>query len=86
MLLENAPVHDHFNPCGPSTFGCAFMNDALLHPDHFRFPPDRSVNDLDLLGVALMVKPFMLAGKAAASDAAVTEGRSCWQSRRLCFV
>ena len=61
-------------------------------------PGDRSVNDLDLLGVALMVKPFMLAGKAAASDAvwhlnrngkaskAVTEGRSCWQSRRLCFV
>jgi hypothetical protein len=45
-----------------------------------------------------MVKPFMLAGKSAASDAvwhlnrngkaskAVTEGRSCWQSRRLCFV
>ena len=66
---------------------------------HRLIPPgDRSVNDLDLLGVALMVKPFMLAGKAAASDAvwhlnrngkaskAVTEGRSCWQSRRLCFV
>jgi len=45
-----------------------------------------------------MVKLFMLAGPTAASDAvwhlnrngkaskAVAEGRSCWQSRRLCFV